>query len=91
MKRILIILSILVSATAMRAADGDLFPYPVPPADMTTLQEFSAWLEAEGLQAIATRVSTGSECQIIIEDGMVKDAVPPEEKPQPRSWTKGAF
>lgn len=59
--------------------------------DMTTLQEFSSWLEAEGLQAIATRVSTGSECQIIIEDGMVKDAVPPEEKPQPRSWTKGAF
>lgn len=59
--------------------------------DMTTLQEFSAWLEAEGLQAIATRVSTGSECQIIIEDGMVKDAVPPEEKLQPRSWTKGAF
>ena len=59
--------------------------------DMTTLQEFSAWLEAEGLQAIATRVSTGSECQIIIEDGEVKDAVPPEEKPQPRSWTKGAF
>ena len=58
--------------------------------DMTTLQEFSAWLEAEHLQAIATRVSTGSECQII-EDGMVKDAVPPEEKPQPRSWTKGAF
>ena len=42
--------------------------------DMTTLQEFSAWLEAEHLQAIATRVSTGSECQIIIEDGMVKDA-----------------
>lgn len=63
--------------------------------DMTTLQEFSAWLEAEGLQAIATRVSTGSECQIIIEDGMVKDAettLPPvTEKPQQKSWTKGAF
>ena len=59
--------------------------------DMTTLTEFGRWLEAEGLQAIATRVSTGSECQIIIEDGMVKDAVPPEEKTQPRSWTKGAF
>lgn len=59
--------------------------------DMTTLTEFGRWLEAEHLQAIATRVSTGSECQIIIEDGMVKDAVPPEEKPQPRSWTKGAF
>ena len=47
------------------------------------------------LQAIATRVSTGSECQIIIEDGMVKDAettLPPvTEKPQQKSWTKGAF
>lgn len=63
--------------------------------DMTTLQEFSAWLEAEGLQAIATRVSTGSECQIIIEDGMVKDTdiTPPPvtEQPQQKSWTKGAF
>ena len=63
--------------------------------DMTTLQEFSAWLEAEHLQAIATRVSTGSECQIIIEDGMVKDAetsLPPvTEKPKQKSWTKGAF
>ena len=60
--------------------------------DMTTLQEFSAWLEAEGLQAIAPRVSTGSECQIIIEDGMVKGTEPPAEKPQPaKSWTKGAF
>lgn len=60
--------------------------------DMTTLTEFGRWLEAEHLQAIATRVSTGSECRIIIEDGMVKDAEPPvTEKPQPRSWTKGAF
>lgn len=60
--------------------------------DMTTLQEFSAWLETEHLQAIATRVSTGSECQIIIEDGMVKDAeisLPPvTKKPQQKSWTK---
>lgn len=40
--------------------------------DMATLQEFSAWLEQEGLQAIATRVSTGDECSIIIEDGYVK-------------------
>lgn len=63
--------------------------------DLTTLTEFAAWLEAEGLQAIATRVSTGSECQIIIEDGMVKGTEPPAEKPQPapirKGWTKGAF
>ena len=34
--------------------------------DMQTLNEFGAWLEQEGLQAIATRVSTGDECSIII-------------------------
>lgn len=37
--------------------------------DQQTLQEFGAWLEQEGLQAIATRVSTGDECSILIEDG----------------------
>ena len=37
--------------------------------DQLTLQEFGAWLEHEGLQAIATRVSTGDECSILIEDG----------------------
>ncbi len=37
--------------------------------DTETMNEFGKWLEAEGLQAIATRVSTGEECQIIIEDG----------------------
>lgn len=63
--------------------------------DITTLAEFGRWLESEGLQAIATRVSTGSECQIIIEDGMVKKAELPirtePSEPQPKSWTKGAF
>ena len=37
--------------------------------DHITLTEFGAWLEQEGLQAIATRVSTGDECSILIEDG----------------------
>ena len=40
--------------------------------DCETLAEFGHWLEAEGLQAIGTRVSTGDECSIIIEDGYVK-------------------
>lgn len=39
--------------------------------DLETLREFGQWLEQEGLQAIATRVSTGEECSIIIEDGYV--------------------
>ncbi len=44
--------------------------------DLDTLREFGAWLEAEGLQVIATRVSTGGECSIIIEDGLVAGAAP---------------
>lgn len=40
--------------------------------DLDTLKEFSAWLRQEGLQVIATRVSTGDECSIIIEDGYSK-------------------
>ena len=40
--------------------------------DLETMQEFATWLKAEGLQAIGTRVSTGMECSIIIEDGSVK-------------------
>ena len=37
--------------------------------DIDTMNEFGKWLEGEGLQAIATRVSTGDECSIIITDG----------------------
>ena len=41
--------------------------------DTDTMNDFGLWLEQEGLQAIATRVSTGDECSIIIEDGYVKE------------------
>lgn len=40
--------------------------------DTQTMREFGAWLEAEGLQVIATRVtSAGEDCTILIEDGTV--------------------
>ena len=45
--------------------------------DLDTLREFAFWLEKEGLQAIATRVSTGDECSVIIEDGYVKEPAAP--------------
>lgn len=48
------------------------------------------WLEAEGLQAIATRVSTGDECSIIIEDGYVVGQKTPEE-PEKKEWKAGTF
>jgi len=60
--------------------------------DQESLKEFGAWLEAEGLQAIATRVSTGEECSIIIEDGYVKGAETEEintqafEEPSKAEW-----
>ena len=52
--------------------------------DADTLREFGKWLETEGLQVIATRVSTGGECSVIIEDG---ESVAPIQK----TWTKGEF
>lgn len=41
--------------------------------DVETMREFGQWAEAEGLQVIATRVSTGGECSIVIEDGYGSD------------------
>ena len=58
--------------------------------DMKSLQEFGEWLEAEGLQAIATRVSTGDECSIIIEDGYVVGQKIPEEL-EKKEWKAGTF
>ncbi|MBL3715588.1 AAA family ATPase [Lactococcus garvieae] len=43
--------------------------------DLETLEEFGKWLEQEQLQAIATRVSTGDECSIIISDGYSEERV----------------
>ncbi|HIY10713.1 MAG TPA: AAA family ATPase [Candidatus Anaerofilum excrementigallinarum] len=60
--------------------------------DLQTLTDFGAWLQTEGLQAIATRVSTGGECQIIIEDGRVRGQdTDARLAAAPRQWTKGAF
>lgn len=39
--------------------------------DLDQLNALSEWLTENNLQAIATRVSTGEECSIIIEDGLV--------------------
>ena len=58
--------------------------------DLDTLQEFGKWLEQEGLQAIATRVSTGDECSIIIEDGYVVEAAheQPDQQKSLTDWSK---
>ena len=62
--------------------------------DIDTLKEFGEWLESEGLQAIATRVSTGDECSIIIEDGtaVVRDSLITESAPKNEiKWKAGEF
>lgn len=58
--------------------------------DLQTLREFGAWLQEQGLQAIATRVSTGGECSIIIEDGVAAGVAMPKP-PQSKPWQKGVF
>ena len=52
--------------------------------DVDTLREFGSWLEKEGLQAIATRVSKGGECSVIIEDGYVVPQIT-------TTWKAGTF
>ena len=59
--------------------------------DLDTLKEFGVWLENEGLQAIATRVSTDEECSIIIEDGYVVGSEKVEEPEIKKTWKAGAF
>ncbi len=54
--------------------------------DTETLADFGRWLQYEGLQVIATRVSTGDECSVIIEDGKILQAPETVSK-----WTKGEF
>lgn len=51
--------------------------------DMNTLAAFGAWLESQGLQAIATRVSKGDECSVIIEDGV--------SQTKQKEWKAGEF
>ena len=57
--------------------------------DLDTLREFGEWLEQEGLQVIATRVSTGEECSVIIEDGYAQG----QEQATfvPRKWDEGGL
>lgn len=65
--------------------------------DTDTLNEFGEWLDNEGLQAIATRVSTGDECSIIIEDGYVKEEKEAEQEDKKATpeikklWKAGEF
>lgn len=62
--------------------------------DEDTLNEFGKWLENEGLQAIATRVSThGEDCSIIIEDGYVvgQEQTEPEQQAEKKEWKAGTF
>ena len=57
--------------------------------DADTLREFGEWAVAEGLQIIGTRVSTGDECSVIIEDGEVLSTSKPAvvEAVAPKAWS----
>lgn len=57
--------------------------------DMESLKEFGEWAESEGLQIIATRVSTGSECSIIISDGYGEEIKEPAVQAPMKDWNGG--
>ncbi|MGN1133786.1 MAG: AAA family ATPase [Oscillospiraceae bacterium] len=59
--------------------------------DTDTLSDFGSWLESQNLQAIATRVSTGDECSIIIEDGMSVEKNTSEPEKAFGNWNGGKF
>lgn len=72
--------------------------------DATTMRQFGEWAESQGLQIIATRVTDGDDCTIVIEDGYAADAVPAKQThatsaPVPseattsatKTWTAGEF
>lgn len=65
---------------------GFVFVDKLEQMDVETMREFGEWAEGEGLQVIATRVSTGDECSIVIEDGRAKT----EDEP-PAGWKVGEF
>lgn len=57
--------------------------------DTDTLSDFGKWCESEGLQVIATRVSKGDECSVIIEDGYIKET--PHTPAPAAKWKDGEF
>ena len=57
--------------------------------DSDTLADFGKWLETENLQAIATRVSAGEECSILIVDGY--SVSPNETIKEQKTWRAGEF
>ena len=46
--------------------------------DIPTLETFGTWLQEQGLQVLGTKVSSGPECSIIIEDGRIAGETEPD-------------
>lgn len=76
-------------ARALQPACGFVLLDRLEQLDEDTLHRFGQWLEDNGLQAIATRVGTGSECTVIIEDGCVAGAA--ASAPAEPTWKEGVF
>lgn len=68
---------------ALNPACGFVLLDKLEQLDVDTLASFGAWCAAQGLQVIGTRVSTGDECSVVIEDGMVMNQ--PTEQAAPTS------
>ena len=75
----------LIAATAivksLKPECGFVLIDGIEAMDCKTLSEFNEWLKKENLQAIATRVSKGEECTIIIENGCARENNNIEKEP----------
>lgn len=79
----------LIVATAivrqLNPACGFVLMDKLEQMDLTTLKAFAEYCEQTELQVLATRVSQGDECAVIIEDGYSKAAINNKE------WKGGTF
>ena len=63
------------------------------------MRQFGEWAESQGLQIIATRVTDGDDCTIVIEDGYAANAIPAAQTQTQnetttsatKTWTAGEF
>lgn len=60
-------------ARALKPECGFVLVDKLEQMDLDTLAEFAAWAQGSDLQVIGTRVSSGDECSIVIQDGYAEE------------------
>ena len=72
---------------ALNPACGFVLMDKLEQLDLDTLKDFGNWLEKQELQVIATRVSKGEECSVVINDGRIER----DNTATTKQWKPGVF